>query len=144
MRYITHPGSANRQLFDSGFRRVRATAGPVVLSREYLARFGRFRIPAQLWQALGQYACWLDPVIVREWRQLTAEWGSAANRNSATRWEGTTVHDVVADHDVVAAPGMAWPKVDRQQTMHSSGPKAATTPAWRLSGRSSCAMVDLR
>ena len=41
-------------------------------------------------------------------------------------------------------PGMAWPKVDRQQTMHSSGPKAATTPAWRLSGRSNCAMVDLR
>ena len=41
-------------------------------------------------------------------------------------------------------PRMAWPKADRQQTMHSSGPKAATTPEWRLSGRSSCAMVDLR
>ena len=49
VRYITHPGSANRQLFDSGFRRVRATAGPIVLSREYLAQFGRFRIPTQLW-----------------------------------------------------------------------------------------------
>ena len=104
VRYITHPGSANRQLFDSGFRRVRATAGPVLLSREYLAQFGRFRIPAQLWQALGQYACWLDSVIVREWRQLTADWGSAANQNSATRWGDTTVHNVVGAHDVVAAP----------------------------------------
>ena len=103
VRYITHSGSANRQLFDSGFRRVRPTAGPVVLSLEYLAQFGRFRIPAQLWQALGQYACWLGPVIVREWRQLTADWGSGANRNSATTWEGATVHDDVAAHDTVAA-----------------------------------------
>ena len=35
---------------------------------------------------------------------MTADWGSAANRNSATRWEGTTAHDAVAAHDVVAAP----------------------------------------
>ena len=103
VRYITHPGSANRQLFDSGFSRVRATRRPIVLSRQYLAQFGRFRIPAPLWQALGQYGCWLDPVIVREWRQLTADWGSRANRNSATRWEGNTVHDVVAAHDTVTA-----------------------------------------
>ena len=39
---------------------------------------------------------------------------------------------------------MTRPKADRQQTTHSSGPRTATTPAWRWSGRSSCAMVDLR
>ena len=37
-----------------GFSRVRATGWPIMLSRQNLAQFGRFRIPAPLWQALGQ------------------------------------------------------------------------------------------
>ena len=94
VRYITHPGSANRQLFESGFSRVRATGRPFVLSRQYLGQFGRFRIPAPLWQALGQYACWLDPVIVREWRQLTANWNGTANRHMLftrpRKWQART------------------------------------------------------
>ncbi len=102
VRHITHPGSADRQLFESGYLSVRATAKPIVLSREYLVRFGRFRIPAQLWQTLGQYACWLDPVIVREWRQLTADWSDEVNRNSMTQWAGVGDQDVVAAVDGVA------------------------------------------
>ena len=38
---------------------------------------------------------------------------------------------------------MTRPKADRQQTMHLSGPKAATTPVWRWSGRSSCGMANV-
>ena len=82
VRYITYPGSDDRQLFESGFTRTRATSRPIVLSREYLARFGRFRIPTLLWQALGQFACWLDPVIVGEWRQLTSNWVGPENSGS--------------------------------------------------------------
>ena len=85
VRYITFPGSDDRQLFESGFSRTRATSRPIVLSREYLARFGRFRIPAMLWQALGQFACWLDPVIVGEWRQLTSNWNRPADQHSDAR-----------------------------------------------------------
>ena len=107
VRYITYPGSANRQLFESGFSRVRATARPIVLSRQYLAQFGRFRIPAPLWQALAQYACWLDPVIVREWRQLTADWDSTANRHSATKWGAAAADNVIADRDDAAEGGPA-------------------------------------
>lgn len=90
VHYITYPASGNRQLFESGFSRMRATARPIVLSREYLTQFGRFRIPALLWQALGQFACWLDPVIVREWRQLTLNWHGPANLRSASRWAANT------------------------------------------------------
>lgn len=86
VRYITFPGSDDRQLFESGFSSTRAASRPIVLSREFLARFGRFRIPALLWQALGQFACWLDPVIVGEWRQLTSNWVGPANLHSAARW----------------------------------------------------------
>ena len=48
---------AEGQLFESGLRRVRANGRPIVLSRQNLAQFDRFRVPAPLWQALGQYAC---------------------------------------------------------------------------------------
>ena len=82
VRYITFPGSDDRQLFETGYSRMRPTSRPIVLSREYLARFGRFRIPALLWQALGQFACWLDPVIVGEWRQLTSNWVGPENSGS--------------------------------------------------------------
>ena len=90
VRYITYPASGDRQLFESGFHRTRTAARPIVLSREYLAQFGRFRIPSLLWQALGQFACWLDPVIVREWRQLTLNWDGPANLRGAERWAANT------------------------------------------------------
>ena len=90
VRYITYPASGNRQLFESGYSRARAAARPIVLSREYLTQFGRFRIPALLWQALGQFACWLDPVIIREWRQLTSNWEGLENLRGAARWTPTT------------------------------------------------------
>ena len=107
VRNITYPGSADRQFFESGFSRVRATGRPIVLSRQYLAQFGRFRIPAPLWQALGQYACWLDPVIVREWRQLTANRDSTANRHSATKWGAAASDNAIADRDDAAEGGPA-------------------------------------
>ena len=90
VRYITFPGSDDRQLFESGFSSTRATSRPIVLSREFLARFGRFRIPALLWQALGQFACWLDPVIVGEWRQLTTNWVGPENQRNEARWAAQT------------------------------------------------------
>ncbi len=99
---ITYPNFPSRPLFESEYSWVRATAKPIVLSREFLARFGHFRIPAQLWQTFGQYACWLDPVIVREWRQLTVGWSNAANRNSAMKWAGAAAQDLVKGIDAVA------------------------------------------
>ena len=99
VHYITCPGSADRQLFESGFSQLRATG---LLSRQNLAQFGHFRIPAPLWQALGQYACRLEPVIVREWRQLTANRDSTANRHSATKWGGAASDNAIADRDDAA------------------------------------------
>lgn len=104
VRHITLPG-ANQQLFESAFTSVRSAAKPIVLSRQYLAGFGRFRIPAPLWQALGQYACWLDPVIVREWRQLTADWGDDVNRYSARKWGRVADADVIGVQDSGADRG---------------------------------------
>ena len=74
--FITYPGDANRQVFECSFSSVRKHSGMLMLSKEYLSDFGTFRIPALLWQTLGQFACWLDPAIVREWRHLIIPWQS--------------------------------------------------------------------
>ena len=135
VRYITYPASGNRQLFESGYSRARTTARPIVLSREFLTQFGRFRIPALLWQSLGQFACWLDPVIVREWRQLTSNWDGSASLHSTARWTTATGQSValVREHGT-----------EMGTTTRSNGPRAATTPALPWNGRSSCAMTDSR
>ena len=80
--YITYPGDSNRQVFECSFSAVRKRTGALILSKEYLSEFGTFRIPALLWQTLGQFACWLDPAIVREWRQLIIPWQSGGGINS--------------------------------------------------------------
>ena len=79
--HIKYPGSPDKHVFRIvDGRTVRRPSKHIVLSKEYLAKFGHFRIPSQLWQTLGQYACWLDPVIVKEWSQLMIGWGVADSK----------------------------------------------------------------
>ena len=91
--YITYPGDSNHQVFECSFSAVRKHTGALMLSKEYLSEFGTFRIPALLWQTLGQFACWLDPAIVREWRQLIIPWQSGGGINTmddhAFEWEAS-------------------------------------------------------
>lgn len=80
--HIKYPGSPNKFVFNViDGEMVRRPSKHIVLSKEYLAKFGCFRIPSQLWQTLGQYACWLDPVIVKEWSQLMTGWGVADSKS---------------------------------------------------------------
>ena len=76
VRYMTYPGT-NRGIFEFQWQSYRAARGPITLSRSYLLEFGRFRIPTRLWQTFGQYACWIEPAILREWSRLTTGWGIA-------------------------------------------------------------------
>ena len=91
--YITYPGDSTRQVFECSVNNVRQRSGTVSLSKEYLSGFGTFRIPAQLWQTLGQFACWLDPAIIREWRQLILPWQPESRLNTfddhAFEWADT-------------------------------------------------------
>ena len=106
-RLESNPRFCRSAVVRVGISRVRATGRPIVLSRQYLAQFGRIRIPAPLWQALGQCACQLDPVIFREWRQLTANRYSTANRHSATTWGAAASDNAIADRDDAAEGGPA-------------------------------------
>ena len=50
----------------------------------------------------NQNACRLDPVIAKEWRQLTANRDSTANRHSATKWGAAASVNAIADRDDAA------------------------------------------
>jgi SAM-dependent methyltransferase len=78
-RYITWPGQ-NRQVFDAFRAPVRRDVAFKAVDAHYLAGFGRFRIPAAIWRSLGDYACWIEPVIIREWSALPGRWRVADYR----------------------------------------------------------------
>ena len=68
--YITYPGKDN-QVFTCKRETVRANNVKFwQINKQSLSQFGVFEIPTELWQCLGQYACWLEPVIVNEWVKL--------------------------------------------------------------------------
>ena len=71
--YTKHPRSSNT-VFEAEKTGVRGSAKPIELNRDYLARFGTFRVPAALWLSMSQYACWLEPAIVNEWVKLMQGW----------------------------------------------------------------------
>ena len=68
--FITYPGRSD-QVFDCERQTVRSKYDkPWRIDKQTLADFGVFVIPAAVWQCLGQYACWLEPVIINEWARL--------------------------------------------------------------------------
>ena len=68
--HITYPGR-NEQVFDCEEKSVRSKKDKSWrIDKQSLADFGVFVIPAAIWQCLGQYACWLEPVIINEWARL--------------------------------------------------------------------------
>jgi SAM-dependent methyltransferase len=106
-KYITYPGG-NSPIFDFQWESYRPKVRPITLSRSFLLGFGRFRIPAQLWQTLGQYACWIEPVIIREWSRLTMGWGIADYQSTSLSvfdWEEGRRDTGIAKKRVVELKG---------------------------------------
>lgn len=90
-KYTTFPGVAS-QVFVADFSRPPRLNTTLNVNLEYLCGFGGLEISGQLWQTLGQYACWLEPTIVHEWQQLMGRWDySVRDRGpslaNAFRWE---------------------------------------------------------
>lgn len=89
VKYITYPGQ-NRPVFEFERKIVRTKEAPMTLSLEFLQKFGLLRIPAQVWETMSHYACWLEPAILREWSGLTRSWGIGEYRHtelSVFDWE---------------------------------------------------------
>jgi len=71
--FITYPGT-NRQIFVASTKTTRFEKFSNRITLDALASFGEIKIPLNLWQSLGQYACWLEPAITHEWLQLMRRW----------------------------------------------------------------------
>jgi SAM-dependent methyltransferase len=72
-RFTTWPGT-NRPVFEGGSSRFTIRKERVRLDKDTLTRFGRFRVPAMLWDTFSRYACWVEPAIVNEWVNLMGSW----------------------------------------------------------------------
>jgi SAM-dependent methyltransferase len=84
--YLTYPGTSE-QVFHCERKAVRRSSKPVELNREFLSRFGTFRVPTQLWQTMGQFGAWLEPAVTNEWVSLMRGWDEA--RDGKARGLGT-------------------------------------------------------
>ena len=67
--YITFPNS-NNQVFTCESFRMPSLKEKFCLNQSFLSQFGTFTIPRGLWDAMSQYACWIEPAIVGQWCQL--------------------------------------------------------------------------
>jgi SAM-dependent methyltransferase len=88
-KYITFPGQSD-SVFQVERRSSRYKNGSWQINKESLSEFGVFRIPASLWQSMGQYACWLEPTIINEWTNLMVGYEKNPDRNAYTQallWE---------------------------------------------------------
>ena len=50
------------------------------LDSEFLSSFGTFKVPVALWNAMSQYACWIEPAVVSEWCSLMQGYDLRAER----------------------------------------------------------------
>ena len=88
--YITYPGR-NDQVFHCETKAVRASnVKNWRIDKQNLSQFGVFKVPSELWQCMGQYACWLEPVIVNEWVKLMQGYQTLYDDtiyNKALQWD---------------------------------------------------------
>ena len=66
--YTTYPNS-DSQVFPCEKQRGRKGKS-FRLDTDFLSSFGSFKVPVPLWDAMSQYACWIEPAIIREWCDL--------------------------------------------------------------------------
>ena len=68
--YTTYPNSDD-PLFLCKSNRISQSAS-IKLDLDFLSKFGTFKVPRKLWDAMNQYACWIEPAIINEWCSLMA------------------------------------------------------------------------
>jgi len=68
--HTTYPNSED-PLFPCVSKKI-AQSTSIKLDLDFLSKFGTFMVPSKLWDAMNQYACWIEPAILNEWCTLMA------------------------------------------------------------------------
>jgi len=66
--HTTYPNS-EAPLFPCQSKRITQSTS-IKLDLDFLSKFGTFKVPSKLWDAMNQYACWIEPAILNEWCTL--------------------------------------------------------------------------
>ena len=69
VRYITLPGS-EEGVFHVESKRTTKPSGGIVIDASFLASFGRFYIPINIWDSMARFSVWIEPSLVNEWAAL--------------------------------------------------------------------------
>jgi SAM-dependent methyltransferase len=75
-RYLRWPAS-DQPIFEIHAQRRFATPLPLIIDAPFLWSFGELRVPLQIWQALGRYNVWIEPVLIAEWLRLMEGYAGA-------------------------------------------------------------------
>jgi len=97
-KFITWSGT-NNAIFEAAPHRTPSVVESLYLDFKTLTQYGELAVPISLWESMSQYACWIEPVAVQEWAQVTQRFSQ--NRN-------------VALHDIMAK--LQWIEAERSTT----------------------------
>jgi SAM-dependent methyltransferase len=75
-RYLHWPNS-DQPIFEIVAQRRIATPLPLTIDAPFLWSFGELRVPLPIWQALGRYNVWIEPVLIAEWLRLMEGYAGA-------------------------------------------------------------------
>jgi len=76
-KYLRWPAS-DQPIFEIVAQRRIATPSPLVIDAPFFWSFGELRVPLQIWQALGRYNVWIEPVLIAEWLRLMEGYAGAS------------------------------------------------------------------
>jgi hypothetical protein len=74
--YTTYPNSMD-PVFPCKSKRVQLKSS-IRLDFDFFTKFGTFKVPRNIWDAMIRYACWIEPAILSEWQSLMAGYDAKA------------------------------------------------------------------
>ena len=74
--YTTYPNSKD-PVFPCESKPVHLKSS-IRLDFDFFSKFGTFKVPRNMWDAMTRYACWIEPAILNEWQTLMVGYDTTA------------------------------------------------------------------
>jgi SAM-dependent methyltransferase len=97
--YTTYPNSED-PVFPCRSKRITQSTS-IKLDIDFLSRFGTFKVPIKLWDAMNQYACWIEPAILNEWCALMAAYETKYQKHRSLDVYLQTLSWLDKDHNTI-------------------------------------------
>jgi SAM-dependent methyltransferase len=75
--YTKYPNS-DKPVFKYVTHRVKFTE-TINLDFDFLTKYGTFKVPINIWEAMSRYTCWIEPSIINNWCELMATYDKKGN-----------------------------------------------------------------